>query len=327
MTKHTRIRAAGWIAAGALATTAFLAPATVAAATPSHATLTAQGCTSSLFHWDVANGQNAYAMVTVNVHAVGSIPENCTFSFSLNSYTAQGATWPTSGTQALLDHQSITLSAANSSGQLSVAKPVCYGQTDFYTGTTKFDGIDGALPHYPNVVTPTGLISYSNGGSACQEPSSSPSQPVASESVPPSASPSESPSTPPSEPPSASPSQDPSQPVLSESIPPSASPSPSDSTPPSASPSDSPSASPSTSPSASPSESASASPSASASQPVSSPSGSVLAETGTPQITPPPTDAVSGGSSTGSGWQLVLLAVAGMIGSLIALKPAKARRR
>ena len=176
-------------------------------------------------------------------------------------------------------------------------------------------------------MTPTGLISYSNGGSACQEPSSSPSQPVASESVPPSASPSESPSTPPSEPPSASPSQDPSQPVQSESIPPSASPSPSDSTPPSASPSDSPSASPSTSPSASPSESASASPSASASQPVSSPSGSVLAETGTPQITPPPTDAVSGGSSTGSGWQLVLLAVAGMIGSLIALKPAKARRR
>jgi len=190
MTKHSRIRTAGWIAAGALASTALLAPATAAAASPSGATQTSQGgCNSSLFHWDVATGQNAYAMLTVNIHAVGTVPENCTFSFSLNSYTAQGPTWPTSGTQALLDHQSITLSKGNPSGALTVAKPPCYGQTDLYTGTAKFDGIDGALPHYPNVVTPTGLISYSNGGSACQAPSSSPSQPVASESVPPSDSP------------------------------------------------------------------------------------------------------------------------------------------
>ena len=325
MTKHSRIRTAGWIAAGALASTALLAPATAAAASPSGATQTSQGgCNSSLFHWDVATGQNAYAMLTVNIHAVGTVPENCTFSFSLNSYTAQGPTWPTSGTQALLDHQSITLSKGNPSGALTVAKPPCYGQTDLYTGTAKFDGIDGALPHYPNVVTPTGLISYSNGGSACQAPSSSPSQPVASESVPPSDSPSPSESA--SVPPSDSPSPSESTPVQSESIPPSDSPSPSDSASPSASPSDSPSASPSTSPSASPSDSAS--PSASPSgKPSSSPSGSVLDETGTPSITPPPTDTVGSSGPTGSGLPLVLAVMSALLLAALVATPSRKRSR
>jgi len=339
MTKHSRIRTAGWIAAGALASTALLAPATAAAASPSGATQTSQGgCNSSLFHWDVATGQNAYAMLTVNIHAVGTVPENCTFSFSLNSYTAQGPTWPTSGTQALLDHQSITLSKGNPSGALTVAKPPCYGQTDLYTGTAKFDGIDGALPHYPNVVTPTGLISYSNGGSACQAPSSSPSQPVASESVPPSdsPSPSESASVPPSDspspsesasvPPSDGPSPSESTPVQSESIPPSDSPSPSDSASPSASPSDSPSASPSTSPSASPSDSASPSASPS-SKPSSSPSGSVLDETGTPSITPPPTDTVGSSGSTGSGLPLVLAVMSALLLAALVATPSRKRSR
>ncbi|MFN8631668.1 MAG: hypothetical protein U0838_15530 [Chloroflexota bacterium] len=292
MTKPTRARAAGWLAAGALLT-ALIAPATVAASGPTVDPNHNAGpsCTQSLFTWSVSNGANAYPMLTVTVQAKDGVPQGCTFSFSLNSYKTDGPTWPSSGTQALVDHQSVTLSADKTSATLTVAKPECYGQTDFYTGTTAFDGKDGALPHYPGTVTPTGLIAYSNGGKACEQPSSSPSQPVESESIPPSNPPSESPSSSPSE----SPSESPSQPVESESIPPSESPS--------ASPSESPSSSPSESPSASPSESPSASPSSSPSnKPSSSPSGSVEAETGTPQITPPPTDSTTPSSNgTGSG--------------------------
>ncbi|MFN8631669.1 MAG: hypothetical protein U0838_15535 [Chloroflexota bacterium] len=319
MKPFSRTRAAGMIAAGALATAAILAPASAAASAPQHHHGGGgdSSCTSSSFKWDVKTGRNDWAMITVHVQAKSTLSKNCTFSFSLNSYTAQGPTWPTSGTQALLDHQSITLSKAHPSGTLTVAKPDCYGQTDFYTGTKKFDGIDGALPKYPNVVTPTGLISYSNGGQACQQPSESPSQPVESEqpssspSEQPSESPSEQPSESPSEQPSEQPSEDPSQPVESEQ--PSEQPSESPSDVPSESPSDVPSEQPSTSPS---------------DQPSSQPSGSVEGETGVPQITPPPTDTTTGSNGTsGAGWQLTLLAVSGIILSIVALTPAAARKR
>ena len=345
MQKHSRIGAAGWIAAGALAGAALLAPATAAASGPTLAPQTAQGgCGSSLFSWDVATGRNDYAMLTVHVQAKSSVPGGCSVSFSLNSYTAQGPTWPTSGTQALFDHQSVTLSAGAPSGTLTVAEPPCYGQTDLYTGTARFDGKDGALPHYPNSVTPAGLIAYSNGGAACEQPSSSPSQkpsespsqqpsqPVESEQ--PSTSPSEQPSEQPSTSPSEQPSEQPSQPVDSEQ--PSTSPSdpPSDGPTPSASASASPtpSASASDSPSPTPSESASASasptPSESASQPASSPSGSVLGATGTPQITPPPTDALGAAQgSAGSGLPLVLAAVSALLLAALAVTPSRRRSR
>ena len=105
------------------------------------------------------------------------------------------------------------------------------------------------------------------------------------------------------------PSSSPSDPVESESIPPSDSPSPS------ASPSDSPSPSASSSPSASASAS-------------SSPSGSVLSETGTPRITPPPTDALaSNGTAPGDGWRLLLLVGASLMASIIVLTPAGRRTR
>ena len=330
MTKFSYARAASLVAAGALAGAALLAPATVAASGPTLAPQTAQGgCGSSLFSWDVAAGRNDYAMLTVHVQAKSAVPEGCSVSFSLNAYTAQGPTWETSGTQALFDHQSVTLSSGSPSGTLTVAEPPCYGQTDLYTGTAKFDGQDGALPHYPNTVTPNGLIAYSNGGAACEQPSSSPSQkPSASpserpsqpvESEQPSTSPSEQPSTSPSD----QPSGQPSQPVDSEQ------PSTSPSDQPSTSPSDPPSTTPSEQPSTAPSEQPSTVPSEQPStQPSSQPSGSVLGATGTPQITPPPTDALSGqGGSTGSSLPLVLLAVAGLAASLIVLTPAKARKR
>ncbi len=129
-------------------------------------------CDTSLFTWNVWSGQNTWALtsVTVNPKAGVTIPSGCTVAFSLNSYNAQGPTWATSGTQSLLDHESITLSAQNPTGALTVEKPACYGQTDFYAGSTPFDGKDGALPHYSDSVTPTGLIAWSNGGQACSEP-------------------------------------------------------------------------------------------------------------------------------------------------------------
>jgi hypothetical protein len=298
-TRHSR-HLASWLAAGAFASSTLLVPATAMAAsstgvTPDHQT----PCSESLFSWDVASGWNAYPMLTVHIHATQSIPEGCQVSFSLNAYTTQGPTWATSGTQSLYDHQSVTLSANKTSATLTVGQPLCYGQTDFYTGTTRFDGTDGQLPHYPSVVTPTGLIAYSNGGAACEQPSE---QPSASPSEQPSEQPSASPSEQPSEQPSESPSEQPS-----------------------ASPSEQPSASPSEQPSEQPSESPSDQPSAS---PSSSPSGSVLSETGTPQLTPPPTDTTAGPSNTsGSGWELLLLAIAGMVASIVVLTPATARKR
>jgi hypothetical protein len=89
---------------------------------------------------------------------------------SLNSYKTDGPTWPTSGTQSFVDHDEYTVDKDHTSGTLVVIEPTCYYQTDLYWGDTKFDGNDGALPHYPDVVTPTGLIDARNGGEGCSTP-------------------------------------------------------------------------------------------------------------------------------------------------------------
>jgi len=125
-------------------------------------------CPIGLFSYG-KSGVEPYPMVSVRVWANGTLPADCALSFSLNSYTSEGPNWPSTGKQALLDHQTITLDAAHPSGTLTVAKPPCYGQTDFYTGTIRFDGVDGALPHYPETVVPQPLIAWSNGGKACQD--------------------------------------------------------------------------------------------------------------------------------------------------------------
>ena len=169
MTHFRHARTAGWLAAAGMIGAALIAPGATMASTPTSAN-THVTCGQDLFKWDVASGAITYPMLTVNVTPKGSIPEGCSVSFSLNSYDAQGPTWQTSGTQALAGHDSITLSAANPSGTLTVPKPACFGQTDFYLGTTRYDGVDGALPHYPSPATPYDLISYSNGGAACQQP-------------------------------------------------------------------------------------------------------------------------------------------------------------
>jgi hypothetical protein len=60
----------------------------------------------------------------------------------------------------------------------------------------------------------------------------------------------------------------------------------------------------------------------------STPSGSVLNETGKPQITPPATDTVgSTGTTAGDGWRLLLLVGAGLTAALLAVTPSKRRAR
>ena len=115
----------------------------------------------------VAAGENPYPMLTVTVKFDGD-PGACSLAFSMASYDTEGPTWPTSGHQSFLDFDTATIDAANPSATLSVAEPDCFGQTDFYLGSTKYDGVDGPLPHYPDVPAPFDKISGSEGGHACE---------------------------------------------------------------------------------------------------------------------------------------------------------------
>ena len=87
---------------------------------------------------------------------------------SLNSYQTEGPTWTTSGTQTFIDHDQITIDGNTPDGYLEVKEPSCYYQTDLYFGSTRYDGVDGALPHWPDSGTPLNVITSANGGTACQ---------------------------------------------------------------------------------------------------------------------------------------------------------------
>jgi len=117
------------------------------------------------------------------------------------------------------------------------------------------------------------------------------------------------------------PTPSPSNPVESETLPPVTDP-PTDSPTPSITDSPTPSIS-------NPIQSETVPPTATLIPPVTaSPSGSVLGETGTPQITPPPTDGLSStGTTPGDGWRLLLLVGATLTGSLLVVTPARRRTR
>ena len=117
----------------------------------------------------VPEGNNPYPMLTVTVIFDGD-PGNCSMAFSMASYDTDGPSWPESGTQKLHDYMTATIDAANPSATLTVSLPDCFGQTDFYLGSTKYDGVEGPLPHYPDVATPYGKISGSAGGDECAAP-------------------------------------------------------------------------------------------------------------------------------------------------------------
>ncbi|MEY9864017.1 hypothetical protein ABH935_009671 [Catenulispora sp. GAS73] len=136
---------------------------------------------------------------------------------SLASYTAEHGTWETSGTQTFVDHsQTIpSLSPAHPEELLKVKLPntpggPCFGQIDLYFGTTVYDGVHGALPHYPDSPTPERLITAWNGPDAggCVVPppvtTTTTTTPPKTTTTPP-ASPSTHPSTPVSSTPPAAP--------------------------------------------------------------------------------------------------------------------------
>ena len=89
---------------------------------------------------------------------------------SLNSYGTDGPTWETSGTQVFVDHDQFTVDKDHTSGTLTVTAPKCFYQTDLYWGSTRYDGTDGALPHYPDSWVPHDLIGSRNGGKKCDTP-------------------------------------------------------------------------------------------------------------------------------------------------------------
>jgi hypothetical protein len=208
-------------------------------------------------------GRYTYPLLTVKVTAPNGVPEGCEKSWSLNSYTTQGPTWETSGTQALFDHDSITLDSEVTSDTLTVRVPPCYGQTDFYEGTTRFDGVDGALPNYPNSIVPDpGLIAYSNGGNACTTTTTTSSTTTTT--------------------------TDRTTQTTSSST-------------------------------------------TTTTATTTTTTGEAKGATGTPKVTPPPTDtAPVSGTPGGDTWRIALLAIAGLLGTLLLLAPAtpvKARRR
>lgn len=123
-------------------------------------------------------GDPAPAKVTVKLQ--GEVGKGCDYAVSLASYSAEGPTWETSGTQAFLGWDTTVLNKDNPQHTLDVSShvPPCYGQIDLYGNGNKYDGSDAdhALPHYNDHLTPYNLIAYWNGGSACTAPSPSPSQ-------------------------------------------------------------------------------------------------------------------------------------------------------
>lgn len=95
-----------------------------------------------------------------------AMPAPCSQPFGLVMYDAQGPTWSTSGQQTYLgsDIETLTSTAGKSGITLTVPAPTsCAYQEDLYLGNTVYNGVDGALPHYDNSVTPKNNISYSNG--------------------------------------------------------------------------------------------------------------------------------------------------------------------
>jgi hypothetical protein len=152
-------------------------------------TETAGECVPSLFAYSIDGGatsrpvkvndiESPYPMITVDVWAIDDLPEGCSQAFSLASYNTEGPSWPTSGTQTFLDFDTATLDAGHPKATLTVLEPECFGQTDFYLGSTRYDGIDGALPHYPDSPTPYDKITGSIGGHECVEATPTPTPEV-----------------------------------------------------------------------------------------------------------------------------------------------------
>jgi hypothetical protein len=173
-TRSSLVRKASWLAAAALLAVSVFAPASVSAG---RKVLTGSGdCAGVSWSWNRPAGENPYPMLSVTVK-FDEDPGDCSLDFSMASYDTEGPTWPTSGKQTLRDYDTGTIDADNMSLTLSVAEPECFGQTDFYgqatvngtyfPGSTRYDGVEAPLPHYPDSPTPYGKLSGSAGGEEC----------------------------------------------------------------------------------------------------------------------------------------------------------------
>lgn len=206
----------------------------------------------------ITDGTLTAAPTSVKVKLTGSVTAGCVYPVSLAAYKTHGPTWETSGKQVFLAVTQTILSGDERQATLKVKgvkKSTCFGQIDLYGSNKVYDGKSGALPHYPNSVTPKNLIANWNGAfKGCEGGGETP---------------------PPSNPPSGSPSDS-----ATPSDSPTDSPAPSDSPTPTGSPTGTPSGG------ASPSPSASASSGAPAPVDTAAPSGTPVAqpESSTPAL-------------------------------------------
>lgn len=107
--------------------------------------------------------------------------DGCEYKVSLASYSTEGPTWATSGTQVFLGWDTTTLDLGKREATLDVSAylPPCFGQIDLYGTDVKHDGKSAPLPKYPNGVFPHNLITAWNGGTACApKPTETPSLPT-----------------------------------------------------------------------------------------------------------------------------------------------------
>ncbi|MFG2632346.1 LPXTG cell wall anchor domain-containing protein [Streptomyces sp. NPDC048473] len=142
--------------------------------------------------WSVNGRLDGAAPTKISVRLTGEVKQGCEYPVSLASYSAEGATWETSGKQEFLGWDTVKLNSEKTEASLDVSAfaPSCSGQIDMYGNSNKYDGTGGhALPQYPSVITPDDLITVWNGGAPCE---SAPSTPPASPSEPSTPSPSES---------------------------------------------------------------------------------------------------------------------------------------
>ncbi|MFD9123283.1 LPXTG cell wall anchor domain-containing protein [Kitasatospora sp. NPDC059571] len=157
-------------------------------AIPAHAAAAAQQCPPAGVQHSLDGGKTWTTTFTVQGPAPSVIavrltsppPAGCHYAVSLASYSTEGPTWSTSGTQKFLGWATTLIDQQNPVAKLDIGayKPTCFGQIDLYGGNRKFDGAQAPLPRYPDSAVPSNMIAAWNGGTACATPSPSPTNPA-----------------------------------------------------------------------------------------------------------------------------------------------------
>jgi hypothetical protein len=140
-------------------------------------------CGSAVIEWSADDGKTwsragllGDLLTKVSVRIADDVPKSCKYSVSLASYSTDGPSWKTSGTQRYLGSDKVSLSGKNKPAKLDIAKhaPPCFGQVDLYGNDKVFDGKKNPLPKYPDAKFPTDMIAGWNGGKKCAPPTTAP---------------------------------------------------------------------------------------------------------------------------------------------------------